>query len=96
MQAIKPAQSLHQASQALINVMFCVLYPIHFQEIAWFDDQKNSTGALTTRLATEASAVQGVSSKTDIVKEKMFVLYLISRSYHPFVLPITLQTVEQC
>lgn len=30
------------------------------QEIAWFDDSKNSTGVLTTRLATDASAVKGV------------------------------------
>ncbi|XP_067865081.1 ATP-dependent translocase ABCB1-like isoform X3 [Heterodontus francisci] len=30
------------------------------QEIAWFDDKKNSTGALTTRLATEASQVQTI------------------------------------
>uniref|UniRef100_A0A4W3K4I9 ATP-binding cassette, sub-family B (MDR/TAP), member 4 n=1 Tax=Callorhinchus milii TaxID=7868 RepID=A0A4W3K4I9_CALMI len=30
------------------------------QDIHWFDDPKNSTGALTTRLATEASQVQGV------------------------------------
>ncbi|KAM4688621.1 ATP-binding cassette sub-family B member 5-like [Discoglossus pictus] len=28
------------------------------QEISWFDDKKNSTGALTTRLATDASQVQ--------------------------------------
>ncbi|KAK1789017.1 hypothetical protein P4O66_014965 [Electrophorus voltai] len=31
------------------------------QEIRWFDDPKNSPGALTTRLATDASMVQGVS-----------------------------------
>ncbi|XP_022083016.1 multidrug resistance protein 1A-like isoform X3 [Acanthaster planci] len=31
------------------------------QEIGWFDDKKNSTGALTTRLATEASQVQGAT-----------------------------------
>ena len=31
------------------------------QEIAFFDHKKNSTGALTTRLATDASLVQGVS-----------------------------------
>ena len=31
-----------------------------FQEIAFFDDPEHSTGALTTRLATDASAVQGV------------------------------------
>lgn len=30
------------------------------QEIGWFDDPKNSPGALTTRLATDASMVQGV------------------------------------
>ncbi|XP_072009919.1 ATP-binding cassette sub-family B member 5-like isoform X2 [Engystomops pustulosus] len=28
------------------------------QEISWFDDKKNNTGALTTRLATEASQIQ--------------------------------------
>lgn len=30
------------------------------QEIGWFDDHRNSPGALTTRLATDASQVQGV------------------------------------
>jgi len=31
------------------------------QEMGWFDDSKNSTGALTTRLATDASLVQGAA-----------------------------------
>jgi len=31
------------------------------QEIGWFDDERNSTGALTTRLANDAGQVQGVS-----------------------------------
>ncbi|XP_063777549.1 ATP-dependent translocase ABCB1-like isoform X2 [Pseudophryne corroboree] len=31
------------------------------QEMGWFDDKKNSTGALTTRLATDASQVQGAT-----------------------------------
>ena len=31
------------------------------QEMAFFDDQKNNTGTLCARLATEASAVQGAS-----------------------------------
>ncbi|XP_075683763.1 ATP-dependent translocase ABCB1-like [Rhinoderma darwinii] len=31
------------------------------QEIGWFDDSKNSMGALTTRLATDASQVQGAT-----------------------------------
>lgn len=34
------------------------------QEIGWFDDPKNSSGALTTRLATDASMVQGVGPRT--------------------------------
>ena len=31
------------------------------QEIGWFDDQTNNVGSLCTKLATEASSVQGVS-----------------------------------
>ncbi|XP_041097943.1 ATP-dependent translocase ABCB1-like [Polyodon spathula] len=31
------------------------------QDLAWFDDPKNSTGALTTRLATDAAQVQGAT-----------------------------------
>ena len=31
------------------------------QEMGYFDDHKNSTGALTTRLATDASKVQGAT-----------------------------------
>ncbi|KAM5156859.1 ATP-dependent translocase ABCB1-like [Mantella aurantiaca] len=31
------------------------------QEMGWFDDSKNSTGALTTRLASDASKVQGAT-----------------------------------
>ena len=31
------------------------------QEIGYFDEHKNNVGAVTTRLATDASAVQGVS-----------------------------------
>ncbi|XP_072010354.1 ATP-dependent translocase ABCB1 isoform X3 [Engystomops pustulosus] len=31
------------------------------QEMGWFDNKKNSTGALTTRLATDASQVQGAT-----------------------------------
>ena len=31
------------------------------QEISWFDMKANSTGALLTRLASDASAIKGVS-----------------------------------
>jgi len=48
-----------------VVVVLCELRKYSFiflcQEIAYFDDHTNSTGALTTRLSTEASAVQGVS-----------------------------------
>jgi ABC-type multidrug transport system fused ATPase/permease subunit len=30
------------------------------QDIAWFDDEKHGTGALTAKLATEAQLVQGL------------------------------------
>lgn len=41
------------------------------QEIGWFDDHRNSPGALTTRLATDASQVQGVSYRLSL---KMMIL----------------------
>lgn len=37
------------------------------QETGWFDDPRNSPGALTTRLATDASMVQGVSNRITIL-----------------------------
>ena len=39
------------------------------QEIGWFDREENNTGTLTTRLATDASAVQGVSSMYHCITE---------------------------
>ena len=30
------------------------------QEMGWYDDERNSTGVLTTRLANDAGEVQGV------------------------------------
>ncbi|XP_020369439.2 ATP-dependent translocase ABCB1-like [Rhincodon typus] len=42
------------------------------QEIAWFDDKKNSTGALITRLATEASQVQTtVGSRLGLIAQNI-------------------------
>ena len=32
------------------------------QEMGWFDDPVNGTGALCSRLSADASAIQGVSS----------------------------------
>jgi ATP-binding cassette subfamily B (MDR/TAP) protein 1 len=31
------------------------------QEMAWFDNPKNNTGALCSRLSADAAAIQGVS-----------------------------------
>ena len=31
------------------------------QEIGWFDDERNATGALITRLSNDAAQVEGVS-----------------------------------
>ena len=36
-------------------------YSLLRQDISYFDDPKHSTGALTTRLATDASQVKNVS-----------------------------------
>ena len=35
------------------------------QEIGWFDDPRNSTGALCARLSADAAAIQGVSRTLD-------------------------------
>ena len=37
------------------------------QEISWFDDERNSSGALTTRLSGDAGQVQGVSHHKSLV-----------------------------
>ena len=41
-------------------------YAMLRQDISYFDDPKHSTGALTTRLATDASQVKNVSTFTII------------------------------
>ncbi|XP_019364084.1 PREDICTED: ATP-binding cassette sub-family B member 5 [Gavialis gangeticus] len=42
------------------------------QDIFWFDDKKNSTGALTTRLATEAAQVQmAVGSRLGVIAQNI-------------------------
>lgn len=37
------------------------------QEVGWFDEEKNSVGALCSRLSGDAASVQGVSNCTDII-----------------------------
>lgn len=43
------------------------------QEIGWYDDERNTTDALTIRLASDAARVQGVS--------KPLTYYFISFAY---------------
>lgn len=45
-------------TKRLRSQAFCALLR---QEVAYFDNPKNNTGAICTRLATEASAVQGAT-----------------------------------
>ena len=47
------------------------------QEIAWFDQKVNSTGALATRLASDASAVKGVSPKNYVYIATHTLRYLL-------------------
>ena len=45
------------------------------QNIAYFDDHFNSTGALTTRLATDAAKVQGITgTRLAVVIQAVFAL----------------------
>ncbi|XP_068092076.1 ATP-binding cassette sub-family B member 5-like isoform X2 [Hyperolius riggenbachi] len=45
------------------------------QEISWFDDKKNNTGALTTRLATDASQIQtATGSRLGLIAENFAVI----------------------
>lgn len=75
------------------------------KDLGWFDNPKNSVGALTTRLATDAAQVQGVSSngwtnvpqKVVAVIQQLKSLILLSVSFRPQVyawrhLPRTLPT----
>jgi len=50
-----------------VNLANCVPYHLFYilQEIAFFDNHDNSTGALATRLSTDASAMQGVSNNSN-------------------------------
>ncbi|KAM5157180.1 ATP-binding cassette sub-family B member 5-like [Mantella aurantiaca] len=47
------------------------------QEISWFDDKKNNTGALTTRLATDASQIQtATGSRLGLIAENFAVMII--------------------
>ena len=60
-----------------------------FQEMGFFDEPQNSTGSLTTRLAVDAAAIQGVKNthvyfepNMIIFRHIVHVIYFISHLYH--------------
>ena len=53
------------------------------QEISWFDMKANSTGALLTRLASDASAIEGVSCNTLNNYFMYTVIHIISKLSFP-------------
>ena len=52
------------------------------QEMGWHDDERNSTGALTTRLASDAGEVQGVRCSVAVTKS-CYLLWLLWCILHP-------------
>ena len=50
------------------------------QEMGWHDDERNSTGALTTRLANDAGEVQGVSLLNIVLEVWQLLAYLLFTS----------------
>ncbi|XP_067366385.1 ATP-binding cassette, sub-family B (MDR/TAP), member 4 isoform X3 [Channa argus] len=55
-----------RAKSTFFSLMFAVIGAVSFvtmflQDLGWFDNPKNSVGALTTRLATDAAQVQGAT-----------------------------------
>uniref|UniRef100_A0A3Q1MB23 ATP binding cassette subfamily B member 1 n=1 Tax=Bos taurus TaxID=9913 RepID=A0A3Q1MB23_BOVIN len=61
----------------LFSLLFLILGIISFitfflQDVSWFDDPKNTTGALTTRLANDAAQVKGaIGSRLAIITQNI-------------------------
>ncbi|XP_059828206.1 ATP-binding cassette, sub-family B (MDR/TAP), member 4 [Hypanus sabinus] len=51
----------HSGEKLTLRMRLKAFKAILRQDISWFDDPKNSTGALTTRLANDASQVKGAT-----------------------------------
>ncbi|XP_071071286.1 phosphatidylcholine translocator ABCB4 isoform X2 [Dasypus novemcinctus] len=54
-------QKCNTISLLFLGLGIISFFTFFLQDMSWFDDHKNSTGALSTRLATDASQVQGAS-----------------------------------
>ncbi|XP_004862484.1 multidrug resistance protein 1 isoform X1 [Heterocephalus glaber] len=54
------------------RLRYLVFRSILRQDMSWFDDHKNSTGALTTRLATDAAQVKGaIGSRLAVLTQNL-------------------------
>ena len=51
------------------------------QDIGWFDDKSNQVGALTSRLATDASLVKGVSNVYLGTENPQYFIFAIYANY---------------
>ncbi|RXM98666.1 Multidrug resistance protein 2 [Acipenser ruthenus] len=65
----EPDPDIKKERTLMFSLIFLLLGGIafltnFFQEIGWFDKNENATGVLTTRLATDASLVKGISTET--------------------------------
>uniref|UniRef100_A0A669QYL3 ATP binding cassette subfamily B member 1 n=1 Tax=Phasianus colchicus TaxID=9054 RepID=A0A669QYL3_PHACC len=57
----KICKNLYTGEILTMRLRFMAFKAMLRQDMAWFDDPKNSTGALTTRLANDASQVKGAT-----------------------------------
>lgn len=63
------------------------------QEIGWYDDEKNSTGALTTRLAGDAAQVQGVSKP--LTNEFIIACSMVNLAWQILVNPLSPHRLQE-
>ncbi|KAF3839767.1 hypothetical protein F7725_018484 [Dissostichus mawsoni] len=61
-----PDEAVVRTRASYFSLMFVLIGAVSFvamflQDLGWFDNPKNSVGALTTRLATDAAQVQGAT-----------------------------------
>ena len=58
----------YYGGQLTYNLKSRVFCSVLHQEIGWFDDKQNSTGAIVTRLSNDAGQVEGVQALFNILQ----------------------------
>ncbi|MEJ1283891.1 hypothetical protein NN561_014869 [Cricetulus griseus] len=64
---IKHDAELYSMMLVVLGIVALVTYLM--QDIAWYDDKENSTGALTTTLAMDVAQIQGATSRVGIITQ---------------------------